>query len=185
MSLVDYVFNVHQTLQNKKIMLVFQGGFTQELTRNILTLTEKNLDVKNEKLVIKKKVFNVMVECLQNIVKHIDDADKTGEDIQDGIFMLGKDNEGYFLVSGNIIANEYIAELENKILEVNNLNRAELKELYIQKLQGLPLTDNGSNAGLGLIDIARKSGQKLEYGFQIINEKISFYTLHTKVNDKN
>jgi hypothetical protein len=184
MSLVDYVFNIHQKLQNKKIILVFEGGFTQQLTKNILALTERNMVVKNEKLAVKKKVFNVMIECLQNIVKHIDDADKTGEDIQDGIFMLGKDGNGYFLVSGNIIGNEHIEDLERRIIEVNNLDKSELKELFLQKLQGNQLIENGSNAGLGLIDIARKSGQKLEYEFEKINDKISFYTLHTKVPHK-
>jgi hypothetical protein len=36
-------------------------------------------------------------------------------------------------------------------------------------------------AGLGMIDIARKSGEKLEYDFQPINDKTTFFSLTVKI----
>ena len=36
--------------------------------------------------------------------------------------------------------------------------------------------------GLGMIDIVRKSGQKLEFNFQNINENFSFFSLHIKIS---
>jgi hypothetical protein len=35
--------------------------------------------------------------------------------------------------------------------------------------------------GLGMIDIARKTGEKLEYDFLEIDNKVSFFTLIIKV----
>jgi hypothetical protein len=37
---------------------------------------------------------------------------------------------------------------------------------------------------MGLIDMARKSGSKLIYEFERINEDYSYYTLSVKVEDK-
>ena len=36
--------------------------------------------------------------------------------------------------------------------------------------------------GLGMIDIARKIGQKLHYSFMIIDDKYSFFSLNIKVS---
>ena len=38
--------------------------------------------------------------------------------------------------------------------------------------------------GLGLIDIARKSGEKLQYNIREINESFSFFTLTVKILKK-
>jgi hypothetical protein len=100
--------------------------------------------------------------------------------MNDGIFMIGKDEKGYFLVSGNFIYNNEIPILEAKINYVNSLDKTDLARLYKTKLQMTTLSDRGG-AGLGLIDIARKSGQSLEYHFSQVDNAISFYTLTTRI----
>lgn len=181
---LEHVYKLHSTLKNKKIILAFEGGFTQSLTTNILALTEQRLSQIHEVEAVKKKVFNVMVECLQNIAKHADEAQKPHDWMNDGIFMIGKDEYGYFLVSGNFIKNVEVPLLEAKINYVNSLEKEDLARLYKTKLQATTLSDKGG-AGLGLIDIARKSGQKLDYHFLKIDHNLTFYTLTTKVNKRN
>ena len=39
-------------------------------------MAERNMDAIGETSNIKRKVFNVMVECLQNIVKHAEDSEE-------------------------------------------------------------------------------------------------------------
>lgn len=179
-SSLRHVYKLHEVLGKKKIILAFEGGFTQSLAKNILSLTEQRMNQNHEKEPVKKKVFNVMVECLQNIVKHADEVTKPEDWMNDGIFMIGKDDNGYFLVSGNFIYNTEIPILEAKIKYVNSLDKSDLARLYKTKLQMTTLSDKGG-AGLGLIDIARKSGQSLEYNFSNVDSKISFYTLTTRV----
>lgn len=176
---ISFVHKLHKDLKSKRIMLAFEGGFTQNLTKNILFLAENRLNQTGEHISVKKKVFNVMMECLQNISKHAGST-KPVEGTHDGIFIIGKDETGYFLISGNFIKNTEITELERKINEVNSLDREGLRSLYLTKIQETELTKN-STAGLGLIDIARKSGNKLKYDFFKIDEKQSFYTLTTYV----
>ena len=59
---------------------------------------------------------------------------------------------------------------------VNSLDSDELRGLYQMKLANDPRTDKGT-AGLGLIDIARKSKSKLNYEFIEIDEFSSFFCL--------
>ncbi len=61
---------MHQMMLKNNIILVYEGEFTQEITKSVLAMAERNMDSIGEDSGIKRKVFNVMVECLQNIVKH-------------------------------------------------------------------------------------------------------------------
>jgi hypothetical protein len=60
--------------------------------------------------------------------------------------------------------------------EVNNLSPDELKEYYRQSLSETEFTEKGG-AGLGIIEMARKSGHKLKYEFTKINNEYSFFSL--------
>ncbi|TAG52966.1 MAG: hypothetical protein EAZ27_11600 [Cytophagales bacterium] len=179
-SKLSHVMTLHKDLSQQKIMLAFEGGFTQNLTKNILSLAENRLNQEKEHISVKKKVFNVMVECLQNISKHAGGVSKPEDWLNEGVFIIGRDDYGYFLISGNFIGNENIEELEAKITEVNKLDKNGLRELYMNKLVEGELKAN-STAGLGLIDIARKSGNKLIYKFEKIDDSRSFYSLSTYV----
>ena len=55
-------------------------------------------------------------------------------------------------------------------------NNEELKELY-RGILDVGTVTSGNGAGLGLIDLARKSGRKVSYNFEEIDDKFSFFTL--------
>ena len=59
---------MHQMMLKNNVILVYEGEFTQEITKSVLAMAERNMDSVGEESGIKRKVFNVMVECLQNIV---------------------------------------------------------------------------------------------------------------------
>ncbi len=72
---MKYIYDLHKTMLERNLILVYEGEFTQEITKSVLAMAERNMDSMGEESSIKRKVFNVMVECLQNIVKH-------GEELQ-------------------------------------------------------------------------------------------------------
>ena len=53
---------------------------TSELLTTILSIMESKMDAYEEKPKVKKKVFNVLVECLQNLYHHIDKDSITKEE---------------------------------------------------------------------------------------------------------
>ena len=38
---MNFIFDLHQTIQSQKLILVYQGDFTQETTKSILTMAER------------------------------------------------------------------------------------------------------------------------------------------------
>lgn len=176
---MKYVYEIHKTMSERSLILVYEGEFTQEITKTVLTMAERNLDSIGEEQNIKRKVFNVMVECLQNICKHADSMKREAE--RRAIFMIGMEDDSYMITSGNYIVNENISSLEAKLHQINTLDKDGLKNLYKDLIKNGELSEKGG-AGLGFVDIARKSGQKLEYDFTKVNEECSFFAFKTKIN---
>lgn len=172
---LKFIYGFHKDMTGKKLNLVFEGEFTQEITKSVLAMTERNMDSYHEETGVKKKVFNVMVECLQNICKHsgtVKDPDKIGR----AVFMVGQEENGYFICTGNYIFSDKVEGLKAKLMEVNSLDKDGLKELYKALIRNGNLADHGG-AGLGLIDMARKASSKLEYDFEKVSDTVSFYSL--------
>src|SRR5436190_14473199 len=103
---MNYIYDLHRTMMSQNLILVFQGDFTQETTKSILTMAERNLDSSGEESVIKKKIFNVMVEALQNIAKHSDDSRDGEVNHHAAIFLIGQERSQYSIMSGNPVKNE-------------------------------------------------------------------------------
>ena len=87
---------------------------------------------------------------------------------------------GYYITVGNLIRDEEKEDLKEKLDDVNKLNREELKEKYRDAILKSEVTE-GTGAGLGIIDMAIKSENRLEYTFSDVKDDISFFILEIKV----
>lgn len=181
---MKYIYELHKTMVIRNLILVYEGEFTQEITKSVLAMAERNMDAIGEESSIKRKVFNVMVECLQNIVKHSDEIEDVNyTDRNSAVFMMGKQDDRYIITSGNPVTNDKIEILQDKIEHINSLDKEGLKKLYKEKIKKSELSPKGG-AGLGFIDMARKSGQKLQFDFEPINDHISFFSLKAVIRRK-
>jgi hypothetical protein len=175
------IFDFYNKMEKDNIMLSFKGSVTSELLTSVLQIMETKMDRMNEPSKMKKKVYNILVEALQNLYHHLD---KQPEDAARGfntvIFMVGKDEDSYSIFTGNYIKNENADKLKEKLDKINSLDSDGLKEYYKEVLNNGMMSDKGGG-GLGMIDIARKSGQKLDYDFQKIDDDHSFYSLNIKI----
>ena len=64
---------------------------------------------------------------------------------------------------------------------INSLDKDGLKELHKFKMRETAISEKGG-AGLGFIDIARKTGNPLEYHFEPIDADNSFFLLKSRVS---
>ena len=173
---MKYIFDLHKTMLDNHLILVYEGEFTQEITKSVLAMAERNMDSSGEESTTKRKVFNVMVECLQNIVKHADDVQNN----HSAIFMVGRQENEYIIVSGNPIQKSSVDSLKEKLDHINSLDKDGLKNLYKDIIKNTEISDKGG-AGLGFVDMARKSGNKLEYDFVDIDNSSSFFCLRSSI----
>ena len=179
-SFLEFAYQLYKTMKTNEISLVYEGEVTQDITKTFTALTERNLTKNAESNVVQKKVFNVMVECLQNISKHADSYEGVDSEERRGIIMVSKGDDSYNIITGNIIKNEKVPELKSSLELINSLDKEGLSTLFKQQIRGTTLSEKGG-AGLGLIDIAKKSGSKLIYQFKEISDDVSFFILTSTI----
>jgi hypothetical protein len=174
--------NYYNQLQSKEILLSYKGAFTHELLDCLLYLTENKLDLLGGKKSMRKKVYTIVVELLQNIYHHFDPVyfKSELEDLEAVTFLIGKQDEEYNILAGNYIENSRIGFLKSVIDELNLLSDEELKTRYRHALDTGTFTDKGG-AGLGMLFIARKSIGKIEYLVKDADYNHSFFSLKIKV----
>ena len=173
---INTTFWFFDRISEDNLCLLYNGNFSDEITSRLIELSEYNINNYDALSKMKRRASFLMAECFQNIVRHgksIDTNNKT--DYVDEGFFLTKNWQGiYYITSGNLIEKEKIEELERQLEKVNSLNKDELKQLYRDVLEHQEMSEKGG-AGLGLIEMARKSGQKLEFHFENFDKKSSFF----------
>lgn len=166
----------HRSMYTDNILMLHKGNYTQDAILPILTMIENNMRSQSEQTIVKKRVYHVIVEILQNITLHSHRV----EGIKQGIFMIGKQNGNYFITSGNYISNKSVEAFEKKLKRVSLLEKGELKELYIEKLKE-ERKENHHHSGLGIIDIARESADKIMYKFEQVDKEKTLFTIGVKI----
>ncbi len=180
LSFLDFAYQLYRTMKTNEISLVYEGEVTQEITKTFTSLTEKSLAKNEESNAVQRKVFNVMVECLQNISKHADSMSDEDEKERRGIVMVSRGDDCYNIITGNVIKNEKVPSLRENLEQVNSLDKQGLSSLYKHQMKEGKISDKGG-AGLGLIDIAKKTGSELRYQFKELNDDVSFFILTSTI----
>ena len=181
-------FNVDEffsELSRGEVLLSFKGSITTELINHVLDVVESKLQEYNEDAKIRKKVYNVLVESLQNLYHHIDELPESFREeygSKFGMLVVSRVDDSYKIATGNFIRSEKIKYLKDKIDKINSLSKEELKDMYKFILNHQKISDKGGG-GLGLVDIARKTGNKLNYVFHNFNNEFYFFNLDVFITE--
>lgn len=163
------MFDLYMKFRSQQSVFCYRGVFNEEFTSTIIDISEGAHH--RSELNVNRKVSFLLVECFQNIIKH-GETNIQEQCSNEGLFSYRLGPEGFVINSINPILEQDKASLKNLVDEINAKDSKELKELYLKKLNENQFTEKGG-AGLGLIELARKSGQKLIYKFE---NAISPYT---------
>ena len=177
----QFVYSLFRDLIKFKINYGYKGIFTQAVTDSLIAFAQSIFDESEINRKAKKRVFYILVECIQNITRHQEVPDEEPPE-SDGIFFIQSSGAKYNISQGNLIINDQIDSLKEKIESINKLDKEELKTYYKSALRDSRISSKGG-AGLGLIEIARKSGNKIRFNFNEVNDKYSFFFMDTLIND--
>jgi len=183
--MLDRVLDLYNDLERHRVMLSFKGDLTPDLVIALLGLVERKMEHIEPDHRMRKRVFNVVMECLQNLYHHnalrsnVAEGGQPAEEAQ-GVVMIAQNDAGYSVLTGNFMAGGEVEDLRAQLERVNALGPDELRDLYKKKLADGRYTSSGGG-GLGLIDIARRSGHKLEYGFVPYDTQSTFFSLNVNV----
>ena len=174
---LEYVFDLYKSMKTNEVKLVYVGKVTHQITKAFISLAETQMEENEEVARVQRIVFHVMVECLQNISKHAD-VYETGNYMYSGkgVFLVSNTADAFQITTGNAVLKDKTKAITDLIDTINDMDEKQLKDLYMKQMREGTLSDKGG-AGLGLIDMRRKTGNKLDYHFLPFSEKLSFFLL--------
>jgi len=113
-----------------------------------------------------------MIESLENIMKH---SAKCPENLTKSfqhympVFSIAKRKNQFIIVSSNSVAKQNIPDFRERLDYLSHLDQQGLKDFYKETITNGMFTKRGG-AGLGLIEMAKVSGNKITYEFTPMNE---------------
>lgn len=168
--------SIFNTMTSENVLYAFHGEFNYKMVNTLLSDVKKQLHKSSSNMRAAKKTYKVLVECLENIHKHSARKDDEFNDNNEGIFILVKKDEGYMVAIGNSILDEEVNTLQDMLDEINAMDAEALKKKYREQIRSTEVSEKGG-AGLGMIDIAIKSGSILDYKFENYTERKHFFSL--------
>ncbi len=174
------IIALEKMMSENSIAMVWSGHLSSDIERQVLSFTETHMSEEDIEVKVRRKVFSIMVECLQNISKY-NPGFEVEEKFGMPIAMISSEQGGMRLTTGNLIKNSKIPKMKERLNTVNKYDKNGLKELYRISLAGDDLKAEKTGI-MGLIDIARKSGHKLNFKFDEVNSEYSYYVLSVLVD---
>lgn len=165
-----------ELLKESKIIFSFEGDFNQDLINTILDQIEQLLISKGESKLLKKKMFSILLEGLQNIRNHAFRFDYRN----DHAYMIIAETETYYTLS---FANLMLisSSLESTLVNINKLSEEELMKTYLKELEDNIYSKKGG-AGLGFMIMKLKSANNLSYSFDNFDNDLKVFQLTIKLS---
>jgi len=161
-------------------IIKYSGDISTDFVNNTLDEVEAKLlenGLSKKKI---KRAYNAIVEGVQNLYHHSIKAPNSENEMKFGAFCVKVRNDEVDIITGNYIVFDVVQIIKDRIDQINTLEKEDLKSLYKKILSNQEFSDKGGG-GLGMVDIAKRTGSKLQYSFFDFDEKYSFFELKVNV----
>jgi hypothetical protein len=173
------VVHLEHLMAENKIYMIWSGHLTPGIGEEVLSLTEARLTEEDIDSHLRRRVFNIMIEILENVSKY--NPGKAAEKRYGmPVVLVRLENGEFVLTTGNLILNSHVGDLKEKLDKINSFGKEGLKTLFYESLSSQSI-ETDSTGNMGLISMARKSGSKLIYQFEKVNDLYSYFMLTVRV----
>ncbi|MCF8038635.1 MAG: SiaB family protein kinase [Desulfohalobiaceae bacterium] len=169
----------YDQLKTKGIIFSFSGPVSQNLLESIGETLKQKMNLEETSTIITRNVFAIFVELVQNVINYSAERVTTAADepeISSGMLIIGREDERFYILSGNYIMKEQEASLTEKLTRIQAMDKEELK-IYYKDQRRRDRADGSKGAGLGFIEMARKASQPIEFEIAMVNEKMAFFVV--------
>ena len=178
-EMLNDIQGIYHQLQERGIIFSFSGPISQSLLEGIGQTLKQKMTLEETSKNIIQKVFAVFVELMQNIINYSAQkvtSEEAEQEISYGVLIVGKQEDHFYIISGNYIQKEQEAALQEKLTMVQSMDHKELKQYYKQQRR-LQADDASKGAGLGFIEMARKASQPIEFEIARMENGLSFFVV--------
>jgi hypothetical protein len=179
--MISDISDFYKSKLSDNTVLSFIGELDTGSIDSLLSELEETLNKFDDNIKVRRRIFNVLTELLQNLFHHSDEIqpDDTGK-TPSSVCIVNKSDTEYIITSVNYIRNDKVDGFRKKLERINNLTPEELKSYYLEVLDNGEKSDK-DGAGLGMIEISRKTGDKLNFEFIKLDDEFSLFILNTKI----
>jgi len=170
----------------KDIILYYKGQLHFDNINELIHSLKEKMKFRSVSYVVYKKILMLMIETLENIIRYRDNFDSTSSIIlsYQPEFQIYVDSNSYIIESSNALLKKDIPLLQERLKMLNNLDKNSIRELYKSTITDGKFSEKGG-AGLGIIEMAKISDEKLMFSFSDIDENFSYFLLKLVVNETN
>jgi hypothetical protein len=182
------LLSYYKKMCERNIILDFQGAMSQDMLVGMAELIKNKSTGDTAQSFLVKKVFSVFIEMAQNIAHYSAERVFLGDNAYDdgvgaGIIVVSEIDNIFTITSGNLVKNNSVDSITGHCDTINRMDREELKQFYKRQIKSS--RQNGTRgAGVGLIDMARRSGNTIQYQVTPVDELHSFLVLSVKIQEE-
>lgn len=177
---IKCVLTLYDEMLANGISLVYMGEFNQEIITMFTSMARNTMAGSGANKIIQRRVYHALVETLENLNQHSDEISEY-EKMGKGFVIIGKKEDDYYIITSNKIKNKKRDNMKPILDTIFDSTKEELTQMFYTQIQKDDLTEE-EGAGLGLIDIARKTEKKLTYLFLPLDDEHSAFILKAEIN---
>ncbi len=157
------------------------------ITQNVLGSCMDNIEAKITDMNILSTVSTITIEYCQNMMNYSKNDDINSRQIVPAGTIevqhhTNEDNEYYKIIATNIVSIEDKEKIEPKLIEIQSLDKAQIKKRY-RDLRKSGQNTHEKGGGIGMYEIAKVS-DFIEYEFISINEDKFTFTMRSFIKTK-
>ena len=175
------MFSCDELLRGEGVILYFDGPISQGVVESLAGLMRLKMRAEEAGLGSVQRVFAVLVEQMQNIVRYSSERQPSGDgppgEMAHGRVAVGREDDGKFFVAcANRIHAEDGSGLAERIDRLRAMSRDELKAYYKERRKAAA-GDSAKGAGLGFVEMARKAALPLSYDIVPVDGSTSLFSM--------
>lgn len=174
-------YSLYQALRGDRSVFAYSGAFHDEHTGRLIALGEAAVNGEGRGTARGRLAF-IMVEAYQNILRHravLPPQVERGEGRS--LFLLRCGADGHqVVVAVNPVKKSDVTGLRSSLHRLHGMDPSQLKNLFLSGLQRAP-DQPRRGAGLGLIEMARRSGSDLGYMLRGLGEDHELFILAVRL----
>lgn len=170
------LYDLRNEFDKSGIMTCFNGPFSHSIIEEIGKAVRNHLAAESISQDAVLDVFAVYIEMAQNVRNYLTVRNISQTDAASSIITIAKKDSSYIVSSGNIILQEDIQSICKRIEEINDMTPEERKKQYRELLRQ-EAVPGVLGAGLGLLEIAKRTSDKMRCSIRPIDESFGFITI--------
>ncbi|GEM_PF-4479644 len=170
-------------MRGDRFVFAYAGAFRDDHAWHLVTLGERAAACAETTGHVRGRLAFIMVEAYQNILRH---RAEVPEDLADGdgrsLFLLRCNDGDQQVVAVNPVRKDQVPGLVAALEPLKRMDAIRLKDMLIRGLEK-EQEEKRRGAGLGLIEMTRRSGGGLDYSIKELTADHDLFTLAVRPGD--